>query len=107
MPLQRLGSVACELTDGPVVCFESSNDGCLLRSLIQTSPTGFALPPLARVTLVDVRAPGEWASPDGKAVSRTCFVCRVCYPYWGPQPLCIVPSCVWFMCLEVIVNEFP
>ena len=47
----------------------------------QTSPTGFALPPLARVTLVDVRAPGEWASPDGKAVSRTCFVCRVCYPY--------------------------
>ena len=81
VPLQRLGSVACELTDGPVVCFESSNDGCLLRSLIQTSPTGFALPPLARVTLVDVRGPGEWASPDGKAVSRTCFVCRVCYPY--------------------------
>ena len=57
--LQRLGSVACELTDGPVVCFESSNDGCLLRSLIQTSPTGFALPPLARVTLVDVRGPGS------------------------------------------------
>ena len=81
MPLQRLGSVACELTDGPVVCFESVADGALLRSLIQTSPTGFTLPPLARVTLVGVRQPGEWLAPDGKAVGRICFVVRVCYAY--------------------------
>ena len=98
MPLQRLGSVACELTDGPVVCFESSNDGCLLRSLIQTSPTGFALPPLARVTLVDVRAPGEWASPDGKAMSRVLRLPRLLPVLRSPTPVHRA-ICVWFMCL--------
>ena len=47
----------------PIVCFISEVKGCgcdALRTLVQTSPIGFALMPFARITLVAVHAEGTW-----------------------------------------------
>ena len=62
-PLHRAASAACELRfGGPIVCFLSEVrdlQGDCLRTLIQTSPISYALPPLSRVTLVAMHGPGE------------------------------------------------
>ena len=52
----------------------------LLRSLIQTSPTGYVLPPLATVTLLEVHAVGEWCF-KGVPIWRRCYSVRVSAPY--------------------------
>ena len=62
-PLHRAASTACELRfGGPIVCFLSEVrdlQGDCLRTLVQTSPISYALPPLSRVTLVAMHGPGE------------------------------------------------
>lgn len=83
-PIHRIASAACELRLGaPLVCFLSDfvSSGDTLRTLVQTSPIGYALPPLARVTLVGVLAAGEWRAPDGQQMWRQCFCVRVSAAY--------------------------
>lgn len=74
-PIHRVVSAACELrVGGPIVCFlsEVRAPGDALRTLMQTSPIGYALPPLAEITLVAVHQPGTWRHGD-MTVWRQCF----------------------------------
>lgn len=78
-PIHRVVSAACELrVGGPIVCFisEVRSQGDALRTLMQTSPIGYALPPLAEITLVAVHRPGEWRHGD-MTVWRHCFCVTV------------------------------
>jgi hypothetical protein len=81
-PLHRVSSAACEQRlGGPIVCFLSEvrpMAGDSLRTLIQTSPIGFALPPLARVRLVAMHDPGEWRDDTGPVWRRTFCVTVGC-----------------------------
>lgn len=82
-PVHRIGSAACELrVGGPLVCFLSDwgGRGDNLRTLVQTSPIGFALPPIATITLVAVHEPGTWQS-DGQVMWRRRFCVRMRCPY--------------------------
>ena len=76
IPIFRGGGAEYTLQDSPVVAFTSgppSREGW--HSLIQTSHSGFSLPPLARVTLLDVKPPGTWTA-NGHCVQQLCFVVR-------------------------------
>jgi hypothetical protein len=82
-PVHRIGSAACELrVGGPLVCFLSDwgGRGDSLRTLVQTSPIGFALPPIVRITLVAVHEPATWVS-EGQLMWRRRFCVRVCCAY--------------------------
>ena len=84
-PMHRLASAACELRcGGPIVCFLSRAGGNRepLRTLIQTSPIGFALPPLVTVRLVSAHEPGAWQH-GGNVMWRKCFCVHitVCGPH--------------------------
>ena len=54
--------------------------GDQLRTLLQTSPTSFALPPLVTVTLVACLEPGEWDVGEG-AIWQRCMCVRVAAAY--------------------------
>lgn len=78
VPLHRLSSAAFELRHGGgLVCFRSEHKpGANLLGLVQTSPTGYQLPPLATVTLEGVEQPGAW-EVNGCVVWRRLFTVRV------------------------------
>lgn len=85
-PVHRVVSAACELrVGGPLVCFLSEqppSSGAALHTLLQTSPIGFALPPLATITLVATHEPGEWHNGQpGGAIWRRCFCVKVSVPF--------------------------
>ena len=63
-----------------VVRFRSAGadaDGTL-HSLVQTTGAGYALPPMATVTLERVDAPGEWVA-NGHRVRRRLYTVAVSY----------------------------
>ena len=79
VPIHRLCSVTCELHNGPIVRFHSSQaHGGRCRSLVQTSPTGCHLPLLATVVLEAVLDRYEWEH-DGAPSPRKCFVVSVSF----------------------------
>jgi hypothetical protein len=82
VPVFRLASAGCELRDGePVVCFRSEyRTGGMLRTLIQTSPTGYALPPLVDVEVEAIHESGSWLVL-GMPVRRKVFIVTVSMPY--------------------------
>jgi len=83
-PVHRLVSAACELRmGGPLVCFlsERGGRGEALRTLLQTSPIGFALPPLATIKLVAIHEPGEWHVGQREPIWRRCFCVTVHVAY--------------------------
>lgn len=68
-----------ELQQSPIVAFVSRpSNAVALRSLVQSTPTGFDLPPLATVELVHVAAPGEWRA-NGRRIRQRCFTVHVEY----------------------------
>mmetsp|Transcript_21572 Transcript_21572/g.35606 ORF Transcript_21572/g.35606 Transcript_21572/m.35606 type:complete len:457 (+) Transcript_21572:39-1409(+) len=69
------------VSNDPLVCFRSelTRDG-KLRSLVQTSPTCYELPPLATLTLERIQQPGQWQACGG-TMWRKCFVVSMCMPY--------------------------
>jgi len=82
-PIARTASAACQIArGGHVVCFlsEDSTPGDQLRTLLQTSPTSFALPPLAAITLIACLDPGEWDVGEGPIWQR-CLCVRVAVAY--------------------------
>lgn len=79
VPIHRLCSVPCELHNGPIVCFVSTGaHGGRFRSLIQTSPMGCHLPPMATITLQSILEPGNW-EVDRVTCLRKCFVVEVAF----------------------------
>jgi len=69
------------LEEAPLVCFHSEfAQGSNLRSLVQTSPNCYQLPPLASITLESVQPAGTWQA-CGRTVYRRCFVCVVSIAY--------------------------
>uniref|UniRef100_A0A7S2MEP6 RING-type E3 ubiquitin transferase n=1 Tax=Haptolina brevifila TaxID=156173 RepID=A0A7S2MEP6_9EUKA len=92
-PVHRIISATCELRLGaPIVRFESedSEPSDVLRTFIQTSPIGYALPPLATITLLAILEPGTFAltpcctrtepEPGGLVDRRRCFCVSVSVP---------------------------
>ena len=65
--------------EGPIVCFlsEMGDTGGALRTLVQTSPIGFALPALAEITLA---ATGWHHDPIQQAWRRS-FLVHVSMPF--------------------------
>lgn len=83
-PVHRLVSAACEIRNGgPLVCFlsERGSAGDPLRTLLQTSPIGYALMPLATIELVVIHEPDTWHAGNGEPVPRRCFCVRVRVDY--------------------------
>ena len=93
-PVHRIISATCELRlGGPIVRFisEGRGRGNTLRTLLQTSPIGYALPPLATVTLKAILEPGTFSltpcsmhteCQSGVGVDRRRFFCvHVSLPY--------------------------
>mmetsp|Transcript_10533 Transcript_10533/g.30544 ORF Transcript_10533/g.30544 Transcript_10533/m.30544 type:complete len:339 (+) Transcript_10533:48-1064(+) len=79
IPIFCAHGVEYQLQDAAVVAFVSrppSREGW--HALVQTTPTGFSLPPLARVTLVSVLEAGEWAA-NGHRVCQRCYTVSVSY----------------------------
>ena len=83
-PVHRLVSAACEIRNGgPLVCFlsERGSPGDPLRTLLQTSPIGYALMPLATIELVAIHEPDTWHAGNREPVPRRCFCVRVRVDY--------------------------
>ena len=74
------GTVSYNLQRSDVILFRSAPpDEHGLHSMIPSSGTpGFALPPMATITLDEVRDPNTWRA-FGKTVRRRLFVVRVTY----------------------------
>ena len=78
VPLTYPTHTQWECQEGPVVMFLSrSHNSSAMRSLVQTSETGFDLPPLARVTLERVDEAGEWQVLGGVKPKCRLFVVTV------------------------------
>ena len=79
IPIFGQDGVVYTLQDSAIVAFESappSHEGW--HSLVQTTPTGYSLPPLSTLTLVALHEAGSWTA-NGHVVQQRCYVVRCTY----------------------------